>query len=59
MAAGESFNFQKIKLSPPEGTSIEDCSLAVGEVVGYESVKSASRMNNAVIIFLDEIEKVN
>ncbi|KAI2646739.1 Chaperone protein DnaK [Labeo rohita] len=27
--------------------SVEDCSLAVGEVVGCENVMSASRMNNA------------
>ncbi|KAI3357334.1 hypothetical protein L3Q82_015491 [Scortum barcoo] len=32
---------------------------AVGEVVvGFESVKSASRMNSAVVIFLDEVVKV-
>lgn len=65
MAAGEQFSFQKltrrhaIKLSPPAGVSVEDCSLAVGEFVGYESIKSASRMNGAVVIFLDEVDKVN
>lgn len=39
--------------------SVEDCGLAVGEVVGYDSVKAASRMNSAVVIFLDSIDKVN
>jgi len=48
-----------IKLSPPNGCSVEECVLAVGEIVGYDSVKSASRMNSAVVIFLDSVEKVN
>jgi len=48
-----------IKLSPPNGCSVEECVLAVGEIVGYDSVKSASRMNSAVVIFLDTVEKVN
>lgn len=65
MAAGEQFSLHKltrrhaIKLSPPDGCSVEECSLAVGEVVGYESIKSASRMNSAVVIFLDNVDKVN
>ncbi len=48
-----------IKLSPAAGVSVEECSLAVGAVVGYGSVKSASRMNHAVVIFLDCTYKVN
>ncbi|KAI3351514.1 hypothetical protein L3Q82_020359 [Scortum barcoo] len=39
------------------GCSVEVVSYAVGEVVGFESVKSASRMNSAVVIFLDEVVK--
>ena len=39
--------------------SVEECGLAVGEVVGYGSVRSASRMNGAVVLFLDSTEKVN
>lgn len=39
--------------------SVEDCILAVGEVVGCSSVVSASRMNNAVVLFLNTIEKTN
>lgn len=35
----------------------EECSLAVGAVVGYQHVKSASRMNGATVIFLDSVEK--
>lgn len=48
-----------IKIVPEMNCSVEECSLAVGEAVGYESILSASRMNSAVVIFLDAIEKVN
>ncbi|KAK0153184.1 hypothetical protein N1851_005155 [Merluccius polli] len=37
---------------------VEDIGLAVGEKVWHGSVKSAARMNSAVI-FLDQVEKVN
>ncbi|KAJ3581640.1 hypothetical protein NHX12_016426 [Muraenolepis orangiensis] len=37
---------------------VEEVSGAVGEVVGYESIKSASRMNSAIVIFLDDEAKV-
>lgn len=33
-----------VKLVPSVPCSVEEAGLAVGEVVGYESVKSASRM---------------
>ncbi|XDV12564.1 hypothetical protein PO909_001202 [Leuciscus waleckii] len=39
--------------------SIEDCCLAVGEVVGHSGIISASRMNNALVVFLDNVEKAN
>lgn len=39
--------------------SVEDTVLAVGEVVGHESIRSASRMNGAVVLFLNKVEKVN
>lgn len=38
---------------------VNECSLAVGEIVGYDSIMSASRMNSAVVLFLDSVEKVN
>uniref|UniRef100_A0AAQ4RI02 Aminopeptidase n=1 Tax=Gasterosteus aculeatus aculeatus TaxID=481459 RepID=A0AAQ4RI02_GASAC len=47
----------RIALSP--SYSVEDCSLAVGKLVGHRSVKSAARMNNAVVIFLDSVEKAD
>lgn len=39
--------------------SVEDCSLAVGEVVGHERIISAARMNSAVVLFLDSVDLVN
>lgn len=39
--------------------SVEECVLAVGAVVGIENVLSASRMNNAVVLFLKTIEFAN
>lgn len=38
---------------------VEEVVLAVGEVVGHDSIRSASRMNGAVVLFLDKVEKVN
>ncbi|KAJ3583013.1 hypothetical protein NHX12_000010 [Muraenolepis orangiensis] len=48
-----------VKLSPGPNCTVEECSLAVGAVVGHDGVKSASRMNNAVVIFLDCVDKVD
>lgn len=39
--------------------SIEVCCLAAGEVVGFESILSAARMNSAIVIFLSSVEKAN
>ncbi|KAL0150933.1 hypothetical protein M9458_053852, partial [Cirrhinus mrigala] len=39
--------------------SVEECVLAVGGVVGCDSIVSASRMNNAIVLFLNSIEKAN
>ena len=47
-----------VKVLPQAGCSAEEVYYAVGEVVGFDSVKSASRMNSAVVIFLDEVHKV-
>ncbi|KAI3355570.1 hypothetical protein L3Q82_018401 [Scortum barcoo] len=56
----KSYTFPKIMghAMPRAGCSVEEVGSAVGEVVGFESVKSASRMNSAVVIFLDEVVKV-
>ena len=37
--------------------SVEECSLAIGDVVGHENVKSASRMNNAIVVFISTVDK--
>ena len=39
--------------------SVEDIGLALGALVGDMSVKSAAWMNSAVVLFLDEVQKVN
>ena len=39
--------------------SVEDVCLAVGERVRRYQIKSAARLNGAVVIFLDQLEKVN
>lgn len=46
-------------LTRRHGVSVEKCCLAVGDVVGHESILSASRMNNATVLFLCTIEKAN
>lgn len=49
-----------LKIIPNSPTlTVEECSLAVGEVVGCSSIKSAARMNSAVVIFVDSVEKAN
>ena len=47
------------KISPAFPCTVEECSLAVAEVVGATSVKSAARMNGGVVIFVDEVDKAN
>lgn len=39
--------------------SVEDCILAIGEVVGHKSILAASRMSNAVVCFLNTVENAN
>ncbi|KAI3353868.1 hypothetical protein L3Q82_005078 [Scortum barcoo] len=48
-----------IKISAGFPCSEEDIGLAVGEKVGHSSIKSAARMNSAVVLFLDQVDKVN
>ncbi len=36
--------------------SVEDICLAVGDVVNHENIASASRMNNAIVLFLSTID---
>ncbi len=39
--------------------SVEQCALTVGAVIGNENVLSASRMNNAVVLFVRTVELAN
>ncbi|KAK3505816.1 hypothetical protein QTP70_019743 [Hemibagrus guttatus] len=39
--------------------SVEDCCLAVGNVVGHENIVSPSRMNSAIVVFLNDVEKLD
>lgn len=39
--------------------SVEDCSLAVGEAIGYDNIVSAARMNSAIVLFLSSVDLVN
>ncbi|TWW71152.1 hypothetical protein D4764_17G0006350 [Takifugu flavidus] len=48
-----------VKLFPPTGVSVEECALAVGEIVGHGSVKSASRINSMVVVFVDSTDKAD
>lgn len=48
-----------VKVMPAERCSVEDCVIAVAAVVGYDCIMSASRMNSAIVMFLNSVEKVN
>ena len=39
--------------------SVEECSLAVGDLVGHDKILSAARMNKAVVLFLETVELAN
>ncbi len=39
--------------------NVEQCILAVGDVVGHECILAASRMNNAFVLFLNSVENAN
>lgn len=47
-----------IKVGAGSSYTVEEVALAVGEVVRFESNKSASQMNSAVVIFLEVVRKV-
>lgn len=38
--------------------SVEECVLAIGDVVGHENVVAASRMNSAIVVFLNDVDRV-
>ncbi|KAK3558589.1 hypothetical protein QTP86_021680 [Hemibagrus guttatus] len=38
--------------------SVEECVLAIGDVVGHGNIVAASRMNSAIVVFLNDVVKV-
>lgn len=40
-----------IKVSVGVEFSVKECSLAVGQVIGHESIRSASRINSVMVLF--------
>ena len=47
-----------IECSPPEGVSVEAIVLAIGNIIGFDKVRTASRMNKRVIVFVSDEEHV-
>jgi len=48
-----------VRCVPAQGVTVEDVLLVVGELIGYENISSASRMNKAVVVFVKEEELAN
>lgn len=44
----------RCKCMPHASVSVEDCLMVVSAVVGSVNIRSASRMNKAIVIFLSE-----
>ena len=59
VAFGDLSRMHGFKISPTFPCSVEDCGLAVGELIGHSSIKSAARMNGAVVMFVDSVAKAN
>lgn len=47
------------KCMPDASVSVEDCLLAVSSVIGGANIRSASRMNKAIVLFLSETQLVD
>lgn len=48
-----------LKCTPDDSISVEDVVVAVSEQVGGLNIKSASRMNKAVVVFLADVQMVD
>ncbi|TWW61835.1 hypothetical protein D4764_04G0004820 [Takifugu flavidus] len=48
-----------VKVGAGSVLSVEEVALAVGQEIGHSSVKSAARMNRAVVLFLEKVEQAN
>uniref|UniRef100_A0A0S7EY72 YTX1 n=1 Tax=Poeciliopsis prolifica TaxID=188132 RepID=A0A0S7EY72_9TELE len=45
-----------IKVGAGSPCSVEEVCLAVGEIIGHGNIKSAARMNGAVVLFVEKVE---
>jgi len=65
MASGGFSKLSRISLELNQGwcrlspCSMEEVALAVGQVIGHSLVRSAARMNKAVVLFVEKVEQVN
>ncbi|TWW54492.1 Transposon TX1 uncharacterized 82 kDa protein ORF 1, partial [Takifugu flavidus] len=48
-----------VKISPPDGVSVGECAMAVGDIVGHTSVKAVSRMNKMVVVFVGSTDEAD
>ncbi|TWW59242.1 Transposon TX1 uncharacterized 82 kDa protein ORF 1 [Takifugu flavidus] len=48
-----------VKVGAGSVLSVEEVALAVGQKIGHSSIKSATRMNRAVVLFLAKVDQVN
>ncbi|TWW81812.1 hypothetical protein D4764_01G0016270 [Takifugu flavidus] len=48
-----------VKVGAGSVLGVEEVALAVGQKIGHNSIKSAARMNRAVVLFLSKVEQVN
>ena len=39
---------------PPEGVPVKDIILVVGNIIGDENIRAASRMNQKVVVFVSD-----
>ncbi|XP_043980130.1 carboxypeptidase A4 isoform X2 [Gambusia affinis] len=46
-----------IKVGAGSPCSVEEVCLAVGEVIGHGNIRSAARMNGAVVLFVEKVEQ--
>ena len=44
---------------PPEGVPIKDIILVVGNIIGDENIRAATRMNQKVVVFVSDISLVH
>ncbi|TWW65038.1 hypothetical protein D4764_22G0006850 [Takifugu flavidus] len=49
----------RVKVGAGSVLSVEKVALAVGQEIGHGSVKSAARMNRAVVLFVEQVEQAN